>query len=117
MRAFCKDTSVPNTGASAVRITPRILPNASTTETVTCADEPKGCLICARALFATAIADLSNCVTSALVYPFVVVLGATTVPTGEELGAYRLEDVPEVSMNMPLGNVPELVRLASVDAI
>ena len=49
VRAFCNDTSVPNTGASRVRAMPRISPCVSTTEMVTRACEPSGRRICARA--------------------------------------------------------------------
>src|ERR1700687_3440495 len=53
VRAFCTATSVPKIGASGERIRPRIAPAVSTTVTDTCAAEPTGTRICARARLAT----------------------------------------------------------------
>jgi len=65
VRAFCSATSVPNTGASGVRTSPSTTPFVSTTVTVTCAAEPRGRRICARARLATSSALFKICVTSA----------------------------------------------------
>ena len=67
LRAFCSDTSVPNTGASGVRTMPRISPVVSTTEIVTSALLPSGRRIWPRAASATRSASASSVVTSAAV--------------------------------------------------
>ena len=57
LRAFCSETSVPNTGASGVRTMPRIVPSMSTTEIVTSTKLPSGWRICARDCSATPKAE------------------------------------------------------------
>ena len=69
LRAFCKATSVPKTGASGVRTKPSTTPWLSTTEIVTCAAAPVGLRICARARLATSNAERKVCSTSAAVKP------------------------------------------------
>ena len=49
VRAFCSETSVPNTGASGDRAIANIVPRVSTSEIVTCARLSSGLRICARA--------------------------------------------------------------------
>ncbi len=67
VRAFCKDTSIPNTGASRVRAMPSMTPVVSTTLTVTRAGSPRGRRICARARFAVCKARPRSSRTSAAV--------------------------------------------------
>ena len=67
VRAFCTETSMPNTGASGARTTPRIWPRVSTTEMVTWARLSSGRRIWPRALLMTMKASSSIARTSAAV--------------------------------------------------
>src|SRR5713226_873236 len=75
VRAFCTDTSKPNTGASKVRKTPSTTPFASTTAIVTRALLPSGCRIAARVMFACCAPCEMIVFTSDAVSEFAVTVG------------------------------------------